>query len=337
MVIVVNKEGKTQTMKNITLRPAEVDRDFGQLAILFSNEQDELISETALKADYDEHKERIFRLMVAENEQGELLGFNWATRSRFDETQAYFYVIVKPGHRGQGAGCLLYTDVEQTAKASQINQLQISIRDDCPQCQSFAQSWGFAKQSHRLGMMLNLNAFDEGPTNKHITRLQSEGFQFTSMATLGNTQEAQRKLYALNDMTSMEAPGSEGKHSWLSFEDFQRKVCQADWYQPAGQMVVIDTATGTWAAMSAITRFEGTDYAYNLHTGVDKRYRGRKLGQAVKAAALRYARDVLRVNLVRTHHNVENLPMISIDRKFGYVQTPGILSMKKTLSLPSGG
>jgi RimJ/RimL family protein N-acetyltransferase len=61
------------------------------------------------------------------------------------------------------------------------------------------------------------------------------------------------------------------------------------------------------------------------------------LGQAVKAAALRHARDVLQVTVVRTHHNAENLPMIAIDKKFGYVQTPGILLMKKILSQPSGG
>jgi len=94
-------------------------------------------------------------------------------------------------------------------------------------------------------------------------------------------------------------------------------------------MVVIDTAAGDWAAMSAISRFD--DYTYNLHTGVDRRYRGRKLAQAVKVLALRYARDVLRVATVRTHHNSQNLPMIAINRKFGYVQLAGNFLMEKIL------
>ena len=72
-------------------------------------------------------------------------------------------------------------------------------------------------------------------------------------------------------------------------------------------------------------------FAYNLFTGVDERYRGRKLGQAVKVLALRYARDVLQVSTVRTHHNTFTLPMIAIDRKFGYVQMPGFYSMEKSL------
>ena len=135
-------------MKTITLRPAELERDFGQLAALFSLEQDEPTSEPGLKVDYEAHKERIIRLMVAEDEQGELLGFNWATRSRFDANQAYFYVIVKPEQRGQGAGRRLYEDVEQAAKKAQVKQLQISIRDTCPECRAFAERRGFTEQSH---------------------------------------------------------------------------------------------------------------------------------------------------------------------------------------------
>ena len=87
--------------------------------------------------------------------------------------------------------------------------------------------------------------------------------------------------------------------------------------------------SGAWAAMSAITRFEGNDFAYNLFTGVDLPYRGRKLGQAVKVTALRYARNALGVNRVRTHHNTNNQPMIAIDRKFGYRQLPGDFVMEK--------
>jgi len=148
---------------------------------------------------------------------------------------------------------------------------------------------------------------------------------------LGNTEEAQRRLYALNDTASASTPGQGGEHAWISFEDFQQSVCGSSWYKPAGQIVAIDTTDGTWAAMSAITRMEGRDYAYNLFTGVDLPYRGRKLGQAVKVLALRYARNELKANIVRTHHNTRNLPMIAIDTKFGYRQLPGSFLMEKKL------
>ena len=318
-------------MKTINLRPTEPERDFRQIAALFSSQQDEPTSELGLKADYEVHKERIFRLMVAEDEQGELLGFNWATRSRFDTNHAYFFIIVKLEQRGQGAGRWLYEDVEQASKTAQIKQLQISIRDTCPECRAFAERRGFTEKSHYIGLALDLNTFDDRPYDGIIEKLKGEGFQFTSMVALGNTEEAQHKLYILNDATAMEMPGLDGGHPWLSFDDFQKKVCLTDWYKPGGQMVVIDTATGNWAAMSAITRFEGSDHAYHLHTGVDRLYRGNKLAQAVMALALRYALEVLKADNVLTDENALNLPMIAMYRELGYVQMPGTFSMEKDL------
>lgn len=318
-------------MKTITLRPVDLKRDFGQLAAMFSLEQAEPVSEPDLKVDYETHKERIVCLTAAEDEQGELMGFNWATRSRFDPKQAYFYIIVKPEQRGKGAGRRLYADVEQAATAARITELQISIRDHCPECRAFAEHRGFSEQSHYVGLALDLDAFDDRPYDELIAKLKGAGYQFTSMEALGNTAEAQRKLYRLNDSSLMEMIVPEGEHSWLSFEDFQKNVCQADWYRPAGQLVAIDTATGDWAAMSAITRYAGSDHAYNLHTGVDKRHHGRNLATAILVLALRYARDVLKVKRVITDENALHLSAIAAFRALGYTQSPGTFSMQKML------
>jgi GNAT superfamily N-acetyltransferase len=231
-------------MKNIALRQVDPERDFGEIGNLFLLEQGELALETDLMVDYEIHKERIFCLTIAENEHGELMGFNWATRSRFDANQAYFFIIVNPEHCKHGVGRLLYENVEQAAIRNNIKQLEINVRDSCLECRAFAERCGFVEEAHDIELALDLNVFDEQPYNEIITRLKSEGFQFTSMEALGNTEEAQRKLYFLNDSTSMERVVPEDEHSWLSFEEFQKKVCQTDWYKPAGQMVVIDTITG---------------------------------------------------------------------------------------------
>jgi len=319
-------------METITLRPAKLERDFGQLAALFSLEQNEHTSEPGLILDYKEHKDRIIRLMVAENDNGELLGFNWAVRSRFDPKQVYFYVIVKPEERKHGVGNRLYEDLEQAAKKVRINSLQISVRDTCPDCEKFANKRGFIEKSHYIGLALKLDAFDNQSYDDLIAKLKGEGFQFTSMEAMGNSEEAQRKLYQLNDSTSMEKIIPEGEHSWLSFEDFKEKVCQTDWYMPGGQIVAIDLTTNTWAAMSAITRFEGSEHAYNLHTGVDQHYHGRKLAQATLVLALRYARDVLKVNRAHTEENGLDLPAFAIYRELGYKRIAGNLTMVKTLN-----
>lgn len=318
--------------KGITIRQVDIDHDFDQLAALFSLE-DEPISEPALIEDYEEHKDRIFRLMVAEDKLGGFVGFNWGTHSRFNETEAYIFIIVKPQHRRQGVGRMLHQDLERSAKSAGIQRLEANIRDNRPEYLTFALDCGFKVRTHSLGMELDLSSFDDHLYDETLARLKSEDFLFTSMDELGNTEDAQRKLYALNDMTGLETPGAEGIHSWLDFEDFQKRVCQASWYKPAGQIVVIDTTTDDWVAMSAITRFEGAEYAYNLHTGVDKRYRNRKLAQAVKTLALRFARQELGVKVVRTNNNSINHPMIEINRKLGYLPAKGSYTLEKILSL----
>lgn len=319
-------------MKTILLRPAEPERDFGQLAAWFTSILDDPTTETGLQEDYTRNQSRIIRLTVAEGEQGERLGFNWVYLDKTEPGRAIFYLVITPEQRRQGAGRLLYEDLMQAAGEAQVKTLRVSIRDTCPECRSFAEHRGFREIRHQMAMALDLATFDDRPYTAIIPRLEGEGFQFTSMEALGDTEEARRKLYLLNDSTSATTPGTEGEHSWTSFEDFQQGVCQSDWYQPAGQKVVIDTTSGAWVAMSAITRFEGVDYAYNLFTGVDPAYRGRKLAQAVKVLALRYASQELGVSSVHTHHNTKNEPMIAIDRKLGYMQVPGLYLMEKKLA-----
>lgn len=314
----------------IILRPAEPEKDFGILAAWFSLLEDEPSTEAGLKEYYQKHQERITS-RVAVDGQGELAGFYWAARHKFREGEFTFFLYTPEERRRQGVGGRLYDDLCEVFQEAGAKKLLVSVRDDSPESRAFAERRGFSELRHHFMMLLDLEAFDDQLYDAVIERLEGEGFCFTSMEALGNTEEAQRKLYALNDITVATTPGAEGEHSWASFEDFQKNVCQSDWYKPGGQMVVIDSATGEWVAMSAITRLEGNDYAYNLFTGVDERYRGRKLGQAVKVTALRYAREVLDSNQVRTHHNTKNLPMIAIDRKLGYVQMPGTYLMEKNL------
>ena len=318
-------------MKTIILRPAEPDQDFGQLAAWFAILEDDALSEQGLKEYYKKRQELIIQ-KVAEDEQGALLGFYWIYRSNAESYNIDLFV--KPEQRRQGVGRQLYEDLEQSVKDVQAKKLHVSIPDASTESWIFAEQRGFSERWHFIPMRLNLEAFDDRTYDDIIAKLEGDGFQFTSMEELGNTEAAQRKLYILNDTTNLDVPGRDGEHVWNSFDDFQKRVCQMDWYKPGGQMVVIDTTTGDWAAMSAISRFE--NHAYNLHTGVDRRYRGRKLAQAVKVLALRYARDVLKVNMVHTDHNTMNQPILAIDRKFGYVEMPGTFEMKKVFEYRNG-
>jgi RimJ/RimL family protein N-acetyltransferase len=318
-------------MKKIGLRPVDPDRDFDALAALFTVEQPEASSGSGLKLDYGQQRDRVLQLSIAEDDAGVFYGFNWLTRSRFNLNEANFDLIVPTQMRKKGAGTLLLEDVFEATRDARLTKLTCTIRDDIPDCRTFLDRRGFLEKTHRMSWSLDLLTFDDSPYDEFIDRLKGEGFQFTSMEELGNGEEAQLRLYDLNTMTGSETMGADGAPDWTSFEDFQQRVCGADWYKSAGELVVIDSATGIWAAMSAITRFTGSDYAYHLMTGVDKRYRGRNLAQAVRVLALRYARDILKTPTAQTDHNTRNLPMLAISKKFGYTRIPGTYIMEKLI------
>lgn len=319
-------------MNTFYLRPAKPETDFGQIAVLISSQEDEVTTESALIEDYEKLQESAIRMVSAEDERGQLLGFYWAYRNKVEPGRVSFYLVVEPEKRRQGVGRILFEDLAQAVSEAGAQKLRVSVRDTCPEGRAFAEQRGFKENRHTIAMELDLQAFDDRPYDQVINRLISEGFRFTSMEEMGNTEEAQRNLYNLNDSASASTPGQGGEHAWASFEDFRQSVCGSSWYKPIGQIIAIDTAGGTWVGMSAITRMEGRAYAYNLFTGVDLSYRGRKLGQAVKVLALRYARNELKADIVRTHHNTKNLPMIAIDTKFGYKLLPGSFLMDKVLT-----
>ena len=281
-------------MEGITLRPVDPASDLQQVAAWFVVIEDNSITAASLRDELAKDGERIHQ-QIAVSEDGTPQGFYWTFLSRTQPGTVWLNLYVDPLHRRQGVGAALYEHMLAALQGGQGKTLRVSLADDCPDCLHFAEKRGFSERSHSIAMKLDLATFDDTPYDALIERLQKEGFLFTSMEQLGDSEEAQRKLYLLNDVNSSETPGSEGVHHWVDFEDFQERVCQSDWYRPAGQKIVIDSLTGDWAGMSAITRFQGADHAYNLFTGVDKRYRNRKLAQAVKITALRYAREALGV------------------------------------------
>jgi len=317
-------------MKIFTLRQVEPEHDFRQIAAWFTTIEGEPNSEFGLIEYFKNNTQRILQ-MAASDDKGELLGFYWAVRDLSEPGRYNCYLYVRPDQRRQGAGGLLFDDLLHTAGGIGAYILHININADCPECLAFAERRGFSERRRQIGLELDLDTFDDRPYIGLIARLEEEGFHFTTMEALGNSEEAQRKLYFLNDITAMDVPGSIGEHVWVSFADFQESVCQADWYKPNGQFVAIDTTTGDWAAMCAITRFASYNHANTLHIGVDRRYRGRKLGQAVRVLALRFACDVLKAGSVRTYHNVRNLPALAIDRKLGYKQLTESILMEKLL------
>jgi mycothiol synthase len=318
-------------LNEIKIVPAEPATHFSAIAALINTTETEPNTAESVAEWYEKQLEDGVRLAVPLAPGSEVLGYNGIYRANNNIERYYrIHLVVRQDFWGQGLGSLLYDHLLKQAAELGARTLRARVRGNCHEGIRFASNRGFVEKKRSIEMMLELAAWDDKLIDPIIQSLQKQGFRFTNMAELGDTQDARRKLFTLNNTASATDPGSDGIPPWATFEEFEQDVCNSSWYHPDSQIVAIDMKTGEWAAMSAITVFDESDHAYNLFTGTDIRYRGRKLAQAVKTLALRRARK-FGLGVVRTSHNSENEAMIAIDTKLGYVRTPGMLIMEKEL------
>jgi mycothiol synthase len=316
---------------NVKILTAVPAAHFASIAALMNTIETEPNTADSLAEWYAKQLADGVRFAVALSPGNDVLGFNGIYRANANIDRYYgVYLVVRQESWGHGLGSQLYDHLLSQAVDLGARTLRTRVTDDCQEGIRFASNRGFMQKKHSIEMMLDLQTWNDELYEPIIHSLQAGGFRFTSMAKLGDTQAARRKLYTLNNDSAATDPGSDGIPPWATFEEFERDVCNSYWYHPDAQIIAIEASTGEWVAMSAITVFAGSDHAYNLFTGTDVRYRGRKLAQAVKTLALRRARQ-FGVDVVRTSHNSENVAMIAIDTRLGYVRTPGMLVMEKVM------
>ncbi len=73
-----------------------------------------------------------------------------------------------------------------------------------------------------------------------------------------------------------------------------------------------------------------TQAMYNQFTGVDRAYRGQRIGLALKLLAIRCARQH-NVAYLWTHNDSKNAHMLAINQKLGYEPRPGKYRMSRNL------
>lgn len=313
----------------IQLRPINIQSDFPRMAELMSMTEPEPITVEQIQGWLERAPmERIQQRMAAIDEQGYLIGFNntgrdpWMSPGRF-----WIEVVVDPLMHKQGIGTRLYTDALQFAQTHRATTLEAEIRDHLPEALHFAQKRGFQIDRHIFESTLDLGTFGEKHFAGVIESLEASGIHFFTLADLGNTQEAQRKLYEINRRYGFDIPGRD--QTFPPFEQFQKNVFEASWYRAEGQIIAANGEQ--WIGMTAAGYFPATNSMYSMMTGVEPAYRGRKIATALKLLMIKWAKKY-GVAYLRTNNDSENTPMLAVNRKLGYEPKPGKYLLLRQLS-----
>jgi GNAT superfamily N-acetyltransferase len=306
-------------MKNVVLREL-LASDLPELAALISQVSVEPMSVSQLQDWHGRQpKGHIRRCQVAVDAAGRISGYNLLQHEAWEEDGLfYFEVIVKPEQQGQGLGSWLYDEAMTAVPTLGGRRLKGDVRDDQPEWLRFAQNRGFTIRRHLFESVIELNEFDESRFTGLIESVEATGIRFFSLADVGDTEAARRKLHAVNTAVSADSPGSDG--GFPNFEEFNQMFNTSAWFQPAGQ--ILATAGDEYVGLAAVGYFEDQNYMYNNITGVLRDYRGRKIAQALKLLTIRYA-QAYGAATIRTSNDSENAPMLAINRKLGYKPLPG--------------
>ncbi len=272
---------------------------------------------------------RIYRTQVAVNNQDEVIGYSEVVHESFYAPGRYYlWVVSHPDHLRRGTGSALYCEAEEFALAQGASVLSTNVRDNNPTALAFAKHFGYTMDRHLFGSILNLDTFEETPFGDCIPALNAVGIHFCSLAELGNTVDARRRLYDVHTITALQIPGSNGET--LSFEQFEQEAAGSEWFKPEGQILAMDG--DQFIGIAAVRLYPETRSSENLMTGVLKSYRGRKIALALKLLAIRYA-WLNGAKTIRTHNDSLNAPMLAINRKLGYQPQSGKYRLRKEISV----
>ena len=255
-----------------------------------------------------------------------VVGYAVSVHETWDpEGQFYAWAGVAPAWRGRGIGAALYSDMLAFLKHHDAGTVTSEVQDDCAVSQAFSKRRGFENDRHQFQSSLDLEHFDESPYAQIIKDIAASGLRIHSLEDFGDTPEARRKLYEVNAITDRDVPGWTGPG--LSFEEFNEWVYESGWYRPDGQLLAADD--DRWVGICAVRLYPEARKAFNVHTGVIRSYRRRRIAMTLKLAAMRYARSQ-GARSISTHNDSKNSPMLALNRKLGYVPEPGRYTLRKT-------
>ncbi len=316
-------------MAKFNIRPASPQKDFPALAELLDKVWPQTVTAENLHEWESRKPEGQIRLRyVVDEQEAGIIGYGLVYREASGAKERFLIdVIVNPDWRQQGIGSKLYDHVFNEAINRGATLLDCDVRENCPSCLRFAEKRGFIFDRHMFESVLNLSDFDYGRFTPLITQLQNEGLRFFSLAEGGDTAELRRQLYAIDRVSALDDPASKG--TFLTYEQFCEQIFEASWFRAEGQIMAADG--DEVIGLSSVGYFAPNNEMYNMSTGVMPAYRGRKIAQALKALALRYA-QVYGADIVITHNDSQNAPMLAINRKFGYQSQPGEYRMVKRMN-----
>ncbi len=309
------------------IRPFKPDTDSEPVAHLYTLIKERVTTANMLREWYQEPFAAGYVLYraVGLDLNGQIIGYILVEHETdYEPGRFLLTVMVDPLHRNQGIGAQLYNHALHHAQVRGAKSYYTSMYENQLDGIRFAQTRGFTIQRYTFESTIDLHTFDETPFAGLIESVAATGISFFSLADVSDTEEARRKLHHVNYQCELDNPGRTG--SYMGFEEFNQIFNTASWFRAEGQIIAADG--DEYVGLASVGYFAQKNFMYNMRTAVMPPYRGRKIAQALKLLTIRYAK-VMGTELIRTHNDSANVPMLAINRRLGYQAQVGIYRLAK--------
>ena len=268
---------------------------------------------------------RIELRLVAERD-GRVLGMCSMTRDTdFPEGQFLLRSMVYADVRRQGIGERLLNTALEFAILEGASSIKTDARDDDAANEQFALKRGFVTKHKFFTSVLDLGTFDQNRFADVIGHVLAQGIVLTDLERWGDTTEHRWRWWDVFHATLNDAPGD--PFDW-TFEDMQSRMLESKFFAAAGVRLALEN--DQVIAYSTADENPEQNESYNYGTGVKREHRRLGLALALKLESIAWARARGSKRMV-TFNESQNLAMLQLNQKLGFVPQVGTLEMVKRL------
>jgi GNAT superfamily N-acetyltransferase len=268
--------------------------------------------ENGLLAGYDRTRR------VAINNEGVIVGYLNSWRAPWTEP-GYIcnHLIVDKNYRNQGIGSLLLAHALDWSQGIGASALISALWDNQPQYLDFAQNRGFVVERHTYQSVVHLDSEQSGKLPSSEELLAASGVVIKTLAELAD-EHSLEKLFQLSIETMPDIPGYMGTAP--DYDSWRKWYLEVTGFTP--EMVLIAVDGERFAGYTNVIFNQDTNGLYHEYTTVHRDYRGRKIAQALKLKAIELGIE-RKAAYIRTDNDSLNEPILSINRKLGYLPERG--------------
>lgn len=228
--------------------------------------------------------------------------------------------------RGRRVGVALSEHVQTALRARGATAAESFAREGDRESIGFLERRGFREVMRAWELRLDPSRFDPAPFAMYAERARAAGATITTLAAeRARDPDAMRKAYELHNDVDSDIP-SVSPFQAPPFERFLENNVNGPNALVDGYFIakIGDEYVGESTLRKPGT---GTHLAVNT-TGVRRGYRGRGIAMALKLASIEYAR-AHGCSHVRTWNEINNVGMLAINERLGFVRTPAWITLEK--------